>query len=121
MNAAKTGSLEGIEMLLKAGADPNKEDSEGMTALAYAIVSGNIEIINKLAPVTTTGVDQIIIKLAQSSLNIEVELEKYLKNIEKKKIDFLLKSHQCMAMTNCLIIFSTIPSKSGLKMRSKLL
>ena len=80
MNAAKTGSPEGVAMLLKAGADPNKEDSEGMTALAYGIVSGNINVINLLAPVTTAGVDQII-KLSQSSLNIEGELEKYLSQI----------------------------------------
>ena len=82
MNAAKTGSPEGVEMLLKAGADPNKEDSEGMTALAYGIVSGNIDVINLLAPVTTAGVDQIIIKLAQSSLNIEGKIEEYLRNVK---------------------------------------
>ena len=94
INAAKTGSPEGVEMLLKAGADPNKEDSKGITALAYGIVSGNIDVINLLAPVTTAGVDQIIIKLAQSSLNIEGEVEKYLKKIndEDKRILLLEKS-----------------------------
>ena len=79
-------------MLLEAGADPDKEDSEGMTALAYGIISGNIEVINLLAPVTTAGVDQIIIKLAQSSLNIEGELEKYLRKInDDAKMNLLLE------------------------------
>ena len=107
MNSAKTGSPEGVRMLLEAGADPNlvvlvdekdsddsddekegahKEDSEGMTALAYGIISGNIEVITLLAPVTTAGVDQIIIKLAQSSLNIEGALEEYLRKINDDEI-----------------------------------
>ena len=92
MNAAKTGSPEGVDMLLKAGADPNTEDSVGMTALAYGIVSGNIDVINLLAPVTSAGVDQIIIKLAQSILNIEGELENYLKKFNgDEKMKFLLE------------------------------
>ena len=86
MNASKTGSPEGIEMLLEAGADTNKEDSKGMTALAFGIVSGNIEVINLLAPVTTAGVDQIIIKMAQSRLNIEGALEEYLRKIGRAHV-----------------------------------
>ena len=85
MNAAKTGSPEGVEMLLEAGADPDKEDSDGMTALAFGIVSGNIEVVNMLAPVTTAGVDQIIIKLTESNLNIEGEVLKYLNKIQSEE------------------------------------
>ena len=80
-------------MLLKAEADPNKGDAEGMTALAYGIVSGNIDVINLLDPLTIAGVDQIIIKLAQSSLNIEGELEKYLSKISNdEKMNILLEN-----------------------------
>ena len=64
MNAAKTGSPEGVRMLLEAGADPNKVNSDGITALAFGIISGNVDVINMLAPVTTAGVDQVIIRLA---------------------------------------------------------
>ena len=91
MNAAKTGSPEGVRMLLEAGADPNKVNSDGMTALAYGIISGNVDVINMLAPVTTAGDDQVIIRLAQSSINIEGEVEKYLDKIkDKEKLQLLL-------------------------------
>ena len=93
MHGAKFGSLEEISFFLNAGADPNILNSEGMTALAYGIVSGNIEVIYLLAPVTTAGVDQIIIKLAQSSLKIEVDFEKILGNIiDNEKLNFLLEN-----------------------------
>ena len=78
MNAAKAGSPEGIEVLLAAGADPNMEDNEGRLALAYAFISENIEVFDRLAPVTTTnvGVDNIITLLAQSNIKIEKSIGK---------------------------------------------
>ena len=92
MKAANSVSPEGIEILLKAGADPNIENPAGMTALAYGILSENIDVINLLAPATTAGVDQIIIKLAQSSLDIKGELEIYLKKIDiEEKRNLLLE------------------------------
>ena len=85
MNATKTGSPEGVIMLLQAGADPNTQNSEGMTALAFGIVSGHMNVIDLLAPVTAAGMDQIIIKLAQSKLEIRGELEKYLRQIRQNQ------------------------------------
>ena len=81
MNAAKTGSPEGVKMLLEADADPDTMDPRGMTALAYGIISGNIEVLNLLAPVTLQGSKQIMKMLAQSDLVIEQELQEYLRRI----------------------------------------
>ena len=91
MNAAKSGSPEGVESLLKALADPNIEDTEGMTAIAYGIISGNVDVIELLAPITTSGVDQIIVTLAQSSVSINGEIENYLRRItDENKMNLLL-------------------------------
>lgn len=45
-------ALEVVNVLLAAGADPNKIDSKGKKAVDYAISSNNKELINLLLPIT---------------------------------------------------------------------
>ena len=44
MMAAKTRSKEVLDVLLQAGADPNKVDTEGHTAFVYALQSNGITL-----------------------------------------------------------------------------
>ena len=73
-------------MMLEAGADPSLENSEGMTALAYGIENGKVEVIELLAtnpPETESGVEMVIVKLAESSIKMN--------NITKKLLEKILE------------------------------
>ena len=52
MLAAKTNSLESVELLLKKNAETNICDKDNFTALTYGILAGNIAIIEKLITIT---------------------------------------------------------------------
>ena len=89
MNAAKTSSTEAVHLLLnrdpsnghKVLADPNVADKNGLTALAFSLSTNNIEVINKLAEVTTQVTDTTVKILAQSTVKIEGQLGKYVEKI----------------------------------------
>ena len=87
MNAAKTSSIESVQILLRKNvknetlADPNVVDEKGQTALAYALKTNNIQVINMLAEVTTEVSETTMKMLAQSNVKIEGDLEKYVKII----------------------------------------
>ena len=69
MMAAKTSSVESVELLLKNHADPNllslKNDEQN--ALAFALKTGNENIISLLSEVTTEGMESCIRILAESN------------------------------------------------------
>ena len=86
MNAAKTCSVELVELLLKNSADPDKIDKNGLTALEYAIKSGNMKIIKLLAKVIKTIPENLLNILAQSNIIIvEQEIVDIVARITSKK------------------------------------
>ena len=84
MAAAKNGSSRAVKWMLEAGANPKLENSEGMTALAYGIENGNVEVIELLAknpPKTQSGVKMVIVKLAESSIKMNNITQRLLEKI----------------------------------------
>ena len=75
MNAAKTSSTEAVAILLRGHADPDIVDEEGWTALSYALKTNNVDIIERLAPITIVGIDTSISLLARTRLRMERGLE----------------------------------------------
>ena len=76
-------------------ADPNISNTEGMSALAYALKTDNQEIVDKLCEVTTENIDSCITLLSQNKkLKIENKngLELFVKRIlNDRKHSLLLK------------------------------
>ena len=72
MMAARTSSAESVELLLKKNANPNllSQRNEKENALAIALKTGNIQIINILSAVTTEGMESCIRVLAESNRTI---------------------------------------------------
>ena len=79
MVAARTNSLEAIDLLLQKKAEPNHVDSQKYTALSYAIMSENIEIVKKLFKITFAQLDDSLKLLSQSLIKIDKELRIILK------------------------------------------
>ena len=137
MNAAKTSSTEAVHLLLnrdpsnghKVLADPNVADKNGLTALAFSLSTNNIEVINKLAEVTTKVTDTTVKILAQSTVKIEGQLGKYVEKIlndghkwvlmllatffgNPLMLDYLLSSEQSKAL-NALMYQKLSTDKCG--------
>ena len=74
------------DITTEAHHDEAEGKAEGMTALAFGIMSGNTEVIDLLAPITTVGENKVILMLAQSNLKIEGEIETYLRRINKNEL-----------------------------------
>ena len=62
MYAALNGWVETVSCLLQLGADPNKLDSDGRTALYSALQSGDIDCVEMLIGVTNKGEDDKILQ-----------------------------------------------------------
>ena len=62
MKAALSGWVETVSCLLQLGADPNKLDSHGRTALYYALQSGDVDCDEMLIGVTNKGEDDTILQ-----------------------------------------------------------
>ena len=62
MYAALNGWVETVSCLLQLGADPNKLDSDGRTALHSALQSGDIDCVEMLIGVTNKGEDDTILQ-----------------------------------------------------------
>ena len=56
MRAAEFNKLNTVRLLLKKGADPTKRDLHGLTALQWAVMRGNDEIVALLTPLTKMDV-----------------------------------------------------------------
>ena len=54
--------METVSCLLQLGADPNKLDSDGRTALYSALQSGDIDCVEMLIGVTNKGEDDKILQ-----------------------------------------------------------
>ena len=78
MVAAKTNSIEAIDLLLAKAANPNYSDSKNYTALSYAILSENIEIVKKLFKITTEHLDVSLQLLSNSLIKVDKPLRKIL-------------------------------------------
>ncbi|MBK7861897.1 MAG: ankyrin repeat domain-containing protein [Archangiaceae bacterium] len=53
IEAAATGQLDLVKILLEAGADPSLKDFEKETALLKAAANGELEVVHALAPMAT--------------------------------------------------------------------
>lgn len=53
IEAAKTGQLELVQLLVEAGADPDLRDDEKENALLKAAANGELEVVHYLAPHAT--------------------------------------------------------------------
>ena len=62
MYAALRGWVETVSCLLQLGADPNKLDSDGRTALYAALQCGDIDCVEMLIGVTNKGEDDTILQ-----------------------------------------------------------
>ena len=74
MLAAGTGSDETVFFLLSLGANPDKTNGEGDTALIYAIESRCITTINLLVPVTQVDLGGAIGYLAKDQVQLTTEV-----------------------------------------------
>ena len=83
MIAAKTNSKEVIDWLLEKQANPNFANSKLYTALSYAILSGNIEIVKKLFKITTKYLDVSLELLANSLIKLDQPLRRILNKLIK--------------------------------------
>ena len=48
VEAASAGDKDAVRSMLKDGADVNQAQGDGMTALHYAVLNGNVELANML-------------------------------------------------------------------------
>ena len=53
---AESVSAEAVDLLLRAGADPNAEDGEGLKAIHAAAVTGRVAVVERLVAVTAADV-----------------------------------------------------------------
>ena len=86
MLAAKTNNIEAVNLLLEKNADPNIADENEFIALTYAIVAGNVEIIEKLLLKTERNLKTSMQKLAETTITnelIQKEVKKMLINDRK--------------------------------------
>ena len=79
MMAAKTSSLEAVELLLQNQADPNllSDNNEKQNALAFALKTSNEKIISLLSEVTTQGMDSCVRVLAESNMTVGKKNKSY--------------------------------------------
>ena len=89
MLAAKTNSKESVDLLLKKKADTSICDRDKFTALTHGILSGNIEIIEKLITRTKSYLDISLMKLAESKFRVNQNIKNKVKEILKKDGDLL--------------------------------
>ena len=66
MLAAKTNNIEAVYLLLEKNADPNIADENEFIALTYAIIAGNVEVIEKLLLKTERNLKTSLQKLAET-------------------------------------------------------
>ena len=85
MSAALLASDETITSLLSWGANPDKTDADGRTALMFAIQSKCSTTINLLAPVTKENLGGALIRLATDKVELTEEV---------KQLTILLKGTQ---------------------------
>ena len=93
MMAAKTSSVESVELLLKNHADPNllSQKNDEQNALAFALKTGNENIISLLSEVTTEGMESCVRILAESNMTVGKEVKVILKKlVQEGKKDLLL-------------------------------
>ena len=79
MCAAVTRSSEAVDVLLIAGANPNKVDSFGRTALSCALQSRDMTTVDKLCGHTTVGRKWAFQMIARERMNISGPLLKFIK------------------------------------------
>ena len=86
MMAAKTSSVDSVELLLKNHADPNllSQKNDEQNALAFALKTGNEKISSLLSAVTTQGMESCIKILAESKMAVGKEVEVILQKLLKK-------------------------------------
>ena len=98
MSAAHHASDETISFLLSLGANPDKTDDDGNTALMYAIQSKCTTTINLLAPVTQVSLGGAIAILAREKVDVTtVELRQLVERAAQDKeaaIEGLVKAAQ---------------------------
>ena len=78
MAAARTRSIEALNVLLQGGANPNKVNSNGSTALRNALQSKDMAIIDKLCVKTTEGRKGAFYMIASTRLNISEPLQAFI-------------------------------------------
>ena len=79
MNAALSRSNEVVDVLLLAGANTNTVDSNGHTALTYALTSKDMAIIDKLSVLTTEGREEAFRMIASNRINISEPLLQFIR------------------------------------------
>ena len=80
MDAALNRSNEALDVLLLAGANPNKVASNGDTALFYALQSKDMQVIDKLCVLTTVGRKKAFYMIACRRLNISEPLLQFIRD-----------------------------------------
>ena len=70
MDATLSASDETVSSLLSWGADPDKTDADGRTALIYAIVSKCVTTITLLAPVSQVNLGRALYQLAREKIEL---------------------------------------------------
>ena len=73
MDAALSASDETVSLLLSLGANPDKSDDNGYTALMFAIESKCIATINLLAPVTKVNLGEALGTIARNKADMKKE------------------------------------------------
>ena len=82
-----------MELLLKNHADPNllSQKNDKQNALAFALKTGNENIISLLSEVTTEGMESCVRILAESNMTVGKEVKVILKKlVQEGKKDLLL-------------------------------
>eukprot|EP00833_Pecoramyces_ruminatium_P007740 jgi/Orpsp1_1/1181772/evm.model.c7180000078530.1 len=64
--AAKSGNLSELKVMIKNGINPNSKDSEGMTALMHAASNGQIEVIKLLLGINNESVLDLVLEWKKS-------------------------------------------------------
>ena len=80
ISAAMCRSFKVVDVLLKAGADPNKFDSNGSTALIHALRSKDTTTIDKLCACTTVKREESFLAIGFYRINISEPLQRFITN-----------------------------------------